>query len=55
MGVHGGPDIVEDGLVFAIDPANEQSYPRTGATVTDTIGNKSGTLSGASGDNNTPQ
>ena len=26
MGVHGGPDIVEDGLVFAVDAGNSQSY-----------------------------
>jgi hypothetical protein len=26
MGVHGGPDIVEDGLVFAVDAGNGQSY-----------------------------
>jgi len=26
MGVHGGPDIVEDGLVFAVDAGNVQSY-----------------------------
>jgi len=26
MAVHGGPDIVEDGLVFAIDAGNGQSY-----------------------------
>jgi len=46
MGVHGGPDIVEDGLVFAIDAANRQSYPGTGTVCTDTISNESGTLSG---------
>jgi len=55
MGVHGGPDIVTDGLVFAIDATNEQSYPRTGTTVTDIIGNVTSTLNGTSGDNNTPQ
>ena len=26
MGVHGGPDIVEDGLIFAVDAGNDQSY-----------------------------
>ena len=26
MGVHGGPDIVTDGLHYAMDPANKQSY-----------------------------
>jgi len=48
-------DIVENGLVFNIDAANRASYPRTGTTATDTIGNIVGTLSGGSGDNNTPQ
>ncbi len=32
MGVHGGPDIVTDGLVFAIDASNGQSYPGSGTT-----------------------
>lgn len=44
MGVHGGPDIVEDGLVFYMDAANEQSYIGSGTTATDTINNTSGTL-----------
>ena len=48
-------NIVTDGLVFYMDPAYKKSYPRTGATVTDIIGNTTGTLSGAGGDNNTPQ
>ena len=53
---HGTPNsIVTDGLVFCIDPANTSSYPRTGTTVTDIIGNTTGTLTGANGDNNTPQ
>ena len=53
---HGTPNsIVTDGLIFCMDPANISSYPRTGATVTDIIGNTTGTLTGASGDNNTPQ
>lgn len=30
MAVAAGPDIVEDGLVFYIDAANEKSYPGTG-------------------------
>jgi len=38
--------IIADGLVFNIDPANRASYPKTGTTVTDTIGNTSGTLNG---------
>jgi hypothetical protein len=55
MGVYGGPDIVTDGLVFAMDAANKQSYPRTGTTATDIIENIAGTLTGAGGSNNTPQ
>lgn len=47
MGVHGGPDIVTDGLVFAVDAANEQSYIGSGTTVTDLIGTNNGTISGA--------
>ena len=39
--------IIKDGLVFNMDPANRASYPRTGTTATDTIGNTSGTLNGA--------
>ena len=26
MATHGGPNIVEDGLIFYIDPANTDSY-----------------------------
>jgi len=37
--------IIADGLVFNMDPANRASYPKTGTTVTDTIGNQVGTLS----------
>ena len=58
MGIRRGEittKIVSDGLVFNMDPANRASYPRTGATVTDTIGDITGTLTGANGDNNTPQ
>ena len=53
---HGTPNsIVTDGLVFCVDPANISSYPRTGATVTDIVGDTTGTLSGEGGGNNTPQ
>ena len=47
--------IVTDGLIFCVDPANVLSYPRTGATATDIIGDTTGTLTGAGGSNNTPQ
>ena len=36
--------IITDGLIFNMDAANRASYPRTGVTATDTIGNKVGTL-----------
>ena len=39
--------IVTDGLVFNMDAANRACYPRTGTTATDTVGNKIGTISGA--------
>ena len=38
-------DIIADGLVFNMDAANRASYPKTGTTATDTIGNNVGTLS----------
>ena len=42
MGVHGGPDIVTDGLVFAMDAANKQSYIGSGTVATDLINSTSG-------------
>ena len=40
-----GPDIVDDGLVFAVDAASERSYPGTGTTWYDLSGNSiDGTL-----------
>ena len=39
-------NIIKKGLVFNMDAANMGSYPRTGTTATDTIGNISGTLNG---------
>ena len=48
MGVVGGPDpIVTEGLVFAVDPINNKSYTSGSATVTDQIGEKSGTVQGS--------
>tara|TARA_R110001599_G_scaffold68249_2_gene192392 strand:+ start:10860 stop:11537 length:678 start_codon:yes stop_codon:yes gene_type:complete len=50
MGIRRGSiltPIIADGLVYSIDPANRASYPRTGTTVKDTIGNINGTLSTA--------
>ncbi len=39
MGVFAGPNIVEDGLVLALDAANPKSYPGTGTTWIDMSGN----------------
>ena len=48
MGAYAGPDIVENGLVLALDAGNSKSYPTTGAIWTDLSGNgNTGTLNGA--------
>ena len=39
MGVFAGPEIVEDGLVLALDAGNTKSYPGSGTTWTDLSGN----------------
>ena len=45
MSTIGGPNIVEDGLVFAVDAANKKSYPGSGTTWKDLSGNgNDGTL-----------
>jgi hypothetical protein len=45
VGVYGGPEIVESGLVLALDAANSKSYPGSGTTWTDLSGNgNNGTL-----------
>ena len=45
MAVNSGPDgIVQDGLTFAFDPANVESYPRSGTVATDLINRVNGTL-----------
>ena len=38
--------VVQDGLVFYVDAANDLSYPDTGTTWTDIIGGNDGTLAG---------
>ena len=44
--------IVTDGLVLCVDPANKESYPGSGTTVTDLIGNDhNGTLENGTGFN----
>jgi hypothetical protein len=45
MSAIGGPNVVEDGLVLALDAANDKSYPGTGTVWTDLSGNgNNGTL-----------
>lgn len=45
MGTFGGTQpIVTDGLVFAVDAANYESYPGSGTTWSDLTGNNNGTL-----------
>jgi len=53
MGVHGGPDIVEDGLIFAVDAGNGQSYVSasldTFSLVSSTTGSLINDVSGSMG------
>jgi hypothetical protein len=45
MGVSGGPNAIQDGLVLALDAADRNSYPGSGTTWTDLSGNNnSGSL-----------
>ena len=44
-----GPDIVDNGLVFAIDAGSGRSYPGSGTTVTDLVGTNNGTLTNGVG------
>jgi hypothetical protein len=45
MGASAGPDIIDDGLVLALDAADTNSYPGSGATWTDLSGQgNTGTL-----------
>jgi hypothetical protein len=45
MATIGGPNVVEDGLVLALDAANTKSYPGSGTTWSDLSGNgNNGTL-----------
>ena len=51
MGAFGGPDIVTDGLIFAVDAGSTRSYPGTGTVATDLVGSKTGTLTNGVGFN----
>mgnify|MGYP000256470673 CR=1 FL=1 len=45
MGVSGGPNIIEDGLILALDAGSTKSYPGSGTSITDLSGNgNDGTL-----------
>ena len=45
MGVSGGPDMIQDGLVLALDAADRNSYPGSGTVWNDISGNSNtGTL-----------
>ena len=44
-----GPDIVDDGLVFAVDAGSTRSYPGSGTTGTDLISSESITLNNGVG------
>lgn len=44
MSYYYGPSLVKDGLVLYWDIANPRSYPKTGTTVYDLMGNHNGTL-----------
>jgi hypothetical protein len=44
MGFYRGPNIVTDGLIFAVDAGSERSYPGSGTTVSNIIDSSTGTL-----------
>ena len=44
MGVFAGPDIVESGLILALDAGNTKSYPGSGTTWTDLSGRRQVTI-----------
>ena len=46
-----GPDIVDDGLVFAVDPGSERSYPGSGTTTSSLMTAYDGTLINGTGFN----
>ena len=46
-----GPNIVTDGLVFAVDAGSTRSYPGSGTTTTSLVGSNTGTLTNGVGFN----
>jgi hypothetical protein len=51
MGFYRGPNIVTDGLVFAVDAGSGRSYPGSGTTTTSLVGSNTGTLTNGVGFN----
>jgi len=49
MGSFGGPDIITDGLVLAVDAGSTRSYPGSGTTTTSLVGSNTGTLTNGVG------
>ena len=49
MGAFGGPGIITDGLIFAIDAGSTISYPGSGTTVDSLVGSNIGTLTNGVG------
>jgi len=51
MGAYGGPDIITDGLVLAVDAGSTRSYPGSGTTTTSLVSSNTGTLTNGVGFN----
>jgi len=49
MAFYRGPNIVTDGLVFAVDAGSTRSYPGTGTTTTSLVSSNTGTLTNGVG------
>tara|TARA_R100001509_G_scaffold164991_1_gene144586 strand:- start:1000 stop:1713 length:714 start_codon:yes stop_codon:yes gene_type:complete len=47
MGAFAGPNVIEDGLILALDAGNAKSYPGSGTTWTDLIGINNASLDGS--------
>ena len=44
MGISGGPDTIQDGLVLCLDASDKNSYPGSGTTWTNMVSSNNGTL-----------
>lgn len=44
MGISGGPDLIQNGLVLCLDANDKNSYPGSGTTWTDVVSTNDGTL-----------